>query len=144
MKVLSLDIAQKSAYSVGDSNFGIEEYGTFNCKNMEESYSFFSEIIRKWNPNYVVWARATYRINAIRSQSRIEGVLILAVERYNRDKPKKERIKLFGNLLDNQCKKEIVGNGNSKKQDTMDFFKQEDPDIADSMLFWEYFTKLKL
>lgn len=144
MKVLAFDIAQKAAYSFGDSDFGIEDFGTFSCKNLKESYVIFNELLTKWKPDYVVWARATFRINAIRAQSRIEGVLLLAIERYDDGKKKKDRIKINGNLLDNKCKNEIVGNGTSNKRDTMDFFKQQDPDIADSMLFWEYFKKMKL
>jgi hypothetical protein len=99
-------------------------------------------LLRKWKPDHVVFAKPTRFYNAIRAQSRVEGVLELAVERYN--SAAKTKAKITDSLVDSQCKKEVLGNGKADKGEICEWAGVWDEDEADSQLFFVYFVKTSI
>ena len=130
MTILSFDIATRSGYAVGSTNFGLEDSGSFSCKSLIEAATTMAMLMDLWKPNIIVTAKPTRFYNAIRKQSEITGVLLYIAE--------KRKIKVMKDLVDKQCKLAVLGNGNATKEDICEKYQTQDEDAADAMMFFDY------
>ena len=130
MTILSFDIATRSGYAVGSTNFGLEDSGSFICKSLIEAATTMAMLMDLWKPNIIVTAKPTRFYNTIRKQSEITGVLLYIAE--------KRKIKVMKDLVDKQCKLAVLGNGNATKEDICEKYQTQDEDAADAMMFFDY------
>lgn len=134
--ILSFDLAKTTGWCVGDWEYGIEDGGVFSCKNLVEAYKNFNSLIFKWSPSHVIFAKATRYYNPQRSQSRIEGVLLLAIERFEQNNHK---IKLVDDIVDSTAKKNVMGSGTASKLEIMNHYGMSSSDQADACMFFDYY-----
>jgi len=130
MTILSFDIATRSGYAVGSTNFGLDDSGSFSCKSLINTATTMAMLMDLWKPDIIVTAKPTRFYDAIRKQSEITGVLLYLAE--------KRGIKVRKNLVDSQCKLAVIGRGNATKKDICEKYKTEDEDAADAIMFFDY------
>ncbi len=137
--VISFDISRKcTGYAVGQGE--VEASGSFSCKSLVEAKIRFKMLLDLWRPNCVFYAKPTRYYAAIRAQSKVEGVLELAIEEYNSMFNKK--LKVINNLVDSQCKKQVLGSGKATKEDIKKHYGKESEDQADALMFFDYAIKM--
>ena len=137
--VLCLDLSRKcSGYAVGQGE--VEASGSFSCKSLVEAKIRFKMLLDLWRPNCVFYAKPTRYYAAIRAQSKVEGVLELAIEEHNSMFNKK--VKVIDNLVDSQCKKQVLGSGKATKKQIKEHFNKESEDEADAIMFFHYAIKM--
>jgi len=130
MTILAFDIATRSGYAVGSTNFGLDDSGSFSCKSLIEAATTMGMLMDLWKPDIIVTAKPTRFYNTIRKQSEITGVLLYLAE--------KRKIKVRKDLVDKQCKLAVIGNGNATKNDICEKYQTQDEDAADAIMFFDY------
>ena len=132
--LLAFDVASRTGWAVGNKKGEIIEKGNFNCKSYVWAQGEFRRIIEKFKPTKIITAKPNRYYNVIRKQSEITGLLLEVAEEF--------KIPVDKTLVDKSCKKEVLGNGNSTKDDIMAHFNCEQEDEADAMMFIAYYLKM--
>lgn len=140
MKVLAFDISKKMTGWAFSTEKGHEDGGSFPCKDVLKAYSDFTRLVELWKPEIVISAAPVRYYDAIVAMSRLYGILTYICLRRG--------VKMYeekGRLVnDKRMKKEVLGNGNSTKDDIMKHYKTDNEDMADAMLFCDYVLKQRL
>lgn len=140
MKVLAFDVSKKSTGWAFSTELGIEDGGSFPCKDVVFAYDKFVELIDLWKPDVVISASPVRYFDAIVTMSRLYGILLYICLKRG-IKPYEEKGRLVN---DKTMKKAILGSGNATKADIMKHFNCDNEDQADAMLFTQYaLLKLK-
>lgn len=150
MIVLSFDIAMKTGWAVGDTEFGIEKGGSFSCKSYVDAYKHFNELITLWKPELIITAAPTRFYKTIRKLSQIAGVMLYLAEK-NKCEVYTETTEARGKKRsstdwpnDSTMKGAVFGKGVVSKQEICRRYKTKDEDYADACMFFDYICiKLK-
>jgi hypothetical protein len=138
MIVLTFDISRKeTGYAVGEDE--VEDSGSFSCKNLTDAEKNFNMLLRKWKPTTIAYAKATRFYNAQRAQARVEGVLMLCLEKYN--SVAKKKTTLIDSIVDSSAKKVVLGTGKADKGMICEHFGTWNEDEADALMFFNYFLQ---
>jgi len=127
MKTLGIDVGKTSGwYFDGES-------GEMSFLTLEKYYQDIMHLVDLYKPEMVVSARPTRMYNVIVFQTKLLAIIELICEKKN--------IKHNLRLIDSSCKKKVIGKGNAKKPEIMEWAGVGSEHEADAKMFVEYIKK---
>lgn len=131
MKLVGIDVGRTTGIAVKHGDIYIEAT-TLSFKSLKVYHDTIYETLSKNAPSLIVCAYPTRFYRVIKFHSALLAIIELCAEVLNIP---------YIEFQDAHCKKVVIGKGNAKKQDIMEYFKEDNEHIADAKMFIETYEK---